>query len=90
MGTGYRCPPAGTSRGWWQRVEHASTTTKRIPNCSRHVYSYELKATQNQSQPLCLDVKNKSTAENALLVLWPCDGSASQQWLETLASGRTR
>jgi uncharacterized membrane protein len=45
-------------------------------------YTYTLKATENFVNPLCLDVKDDSTAESAPIVLRPCDSTQSQQWLE--------
>lgn len=52
-------------------------------------WSYKLKATETFAQPLCLDVKGDSTAENAPIVVRPCDGSLSQRWTELGGSGQT-
>ena len=52
---------------------------------------------RNNGNALCLDVKNSAALPAASVVLWPCNGSASQVWNKvvapnaeyTLAAGNT-
>jgi hypothetical protein len=41
---------------------------------------------RNNGNTLCLDVKNSAAAPAAPVVLWPCNGSASQVWNKVLAA----
>jgi hypothetical protein len=46
----------------------------------QETYRYVLRASENTSQPQCLDVKGKSKSDGADIVILPCDGSSSQRW----------
>jgi hypothetical protein len=95
-----KCIPSVGSGGCFFGVQLSQETGWTVANTNPAVVGGGggLMIIRNNSSNLCFDVKNSSPASGAPVVLWSCNGSASQVWNlvkidnvhYTLAAGNTQ